>query len=114
MPKSKHVFSTRLTNIDSDTFYKNYTVVRMARYGMSDEAICRRSGLTHGQVSSRIRLYGLGGQRRAVRHGWATEGQEITELAMGYSGHEQISDTKKYDKLRNKILKARRENRTTL
>lgn len=100
-------FSTRLTNVSVDEFNKNYTIIRMVKYGMSDAAICRRTGLTHGQVSSRIGLYGLRGHRRQVRHGYA-EGEEITALAMSYNGKEQIADTKKHSKLRAAILKAHR------
>lgn len=114
MAKYSKVFSTGLTNVSADEFHKNYTVVRMTRYGMSDAAICKQTGLTHGQVSGRIGLYGLRGHRRAVRHGFAAEGEEITALAMSYNGREITADTKKYNKLRNDILKARRKKQTKL
>lgn len=107
MPKEKRTFRTGLSDVSSEEFLKNYTVLRMARYGMSDTAIVDMTGLTHGQVSSRVQKYGLGGHRRALRHGWATESAEIMDLATSYTSKQVSADIKAYNKIRKAILKAR-------
>lgn len=47
----------------------NWTVSRLVKHGYSVAFIARYTGLTHSQVSYRIRTYGLTGQIRAYRHG---------------------------------------------
>jgi hypothetical protein len=106
-PKKKKIAAlSTLVSQDAgdDVFITNYTLIRLTLHGLSTKGLCRHTKLTPGQVSSRIRLYGLQGVRKSFRDGATPESQTVCNLAMAVPGEARLEEGKKFTAIRGKVI----------
>lgn len=107
--KNKALRTLLSGEVDAETFASNYKVVRLALHGFSTKAIGKEADMTTGQVTSRIRLYGLQGTRARFRDGLSKESGIVRTIAMDVMVRDREAECKKLSAVRDKVLKELRE-----
>lgn len=95
--------------VDADTFASNYKIVRLALHGFSTKAIGKEADMSTGQVTSRIRLYGLQGTRARFRDGLSKESKVVRTIAMDVLSTDRDSECERLSRVREKVLRELRE-----
>ena len=90
---------------------RNYTVIRMVNHGFTTAAIMAATGFTHGQVQTRVSLYGLQGKRSDFRNGLSDEGMTALRRARQFTGAELRKNAEYYADVRANTLEAMRKAR---
>lgn len=87
----------------------NTTVIALIRHGFSTDFIADKLKLTRGQVSGRVRLYGLQGVRRDFRYGGTPEAVELLNHSAKYQTKNESKLKKEHESVRLQVMKAYRE-----
>lgn len=98
--------TTKLLGVTKEEADTNYDVLRLAHFGFSNTAIADYTGLTWPQVQTRISLYGLGGQRRAFRHGQTIYARKVMAIALDVPKNIKDSQLVEHSAIRQRILDA--------
>jgi hypothetical protein len=104
-PRRIRILSTLLSEqSDPDAFMTNFKMVRLSLYGFSTRGITKHTGLSAGQVSSRIRLYKLQGVRGRFRDGQTKEARIVRDMVINVPGEERQTAAQHYNEVRNRVI----------